>query len=366
MSRRNHIAAAVALGLGASIGGISAANAAAAFWPYIALGTQVTTVVSVMNTSDQNYTPTGGTINGKNLHYRMYYKQLTGTNDNEKSCQEVNTYLPTSYYDIQTIDLTAHFGALTKGVLFNDPSVNNNWKASGKDYALGRTLAPARAYLVVNNADSSAGSVTGEAFIFDYGTGAVWGYQASTSDDVDGSAFDFFATVGTAMPNPTTVTLMPFAETTTAFFVTPLANTTLGTAAAETAGMVPFGSNSYESTVAFYTDGAFAIYDRDENLVSGSIPVQVRCVGRVEAAELLTPGVLPLVPDGGFGELVTQRTNYLSPLFPNNPVGFDPANADADGESAVEKLEYNAGATFDGLGVPGTFNNGFRLLEPAS
>jgi len=365
MLAKNRLAATVAVALGASIGGISTANAAAAFWPYLALGTQVTTVISVMNTSDLNYNqfglPVAPGAQG-NMHYRLYYKPVSvfdGPIDNPTPCNEVNTYLPTSQNDLQSIDMTGHFTASpdTKGVLFNDPSVNNNWAASGKNFALGQTLVPpgARAYLIVNNNDSAARSVTGEAFLFDFGAGAVWGYQASTSTDTNAPGYNFFGAVGVAMPNPTTITVMPPDETTTALFVTPLGNA-VGLSAVETAGQIP-PINTYTSTIAFVTDSSYAMFDRDENIVSGTAPQNVTCVGRVDAKSLLSSGAWPLLQDGGFGQLVTQRVDAA------HPFGFVPPVA--TGESAVEKLEYNLSSSFNGVPVVGSFNNGFRLLAGA-
>lgn len=364
MLAKNRLATAVAVGLGASL--IGAASADNAFFPYLALGTQVTTVVSVMNTGANNWTQNGGVVTGGqvgkgNLHYRMYYKQVNGQGDNAKVCQEVNTYLPTSQYDIQSIDIGAHFGATTKGVLFNDPSVNNNWKASGKDYALGRTLGNARAYLVVDNAESGssgASTVTGEAFVFDYVAGAVFGYQASTGY---GSDTSYWGEIHTAAPNPSTITVLPLAETTTAIFVTPLANAP--TIQTDSQGMTPFGGNSYESTIALWTYGSYALYDRDENLVSGSTPAVVRCVGRVDMTDLISLGAQAYLPDGGWGSIANQRTNTIDVVFPNKPeVAFDPTTAYPLGETSLIKLEYNLTGTFNGEAIPGLYNNGFRIL----
>jgi hypothetical protein len=387
MYARNRISTAVALavGLAAPIGVVGTAHADAVFFPYLALGPQVTTIVSVMNTSGDNYNQ-NGTDSGSNLHYRMYYKQvdaLSSQAQNALSCQETNIYLPTSQFDIQSIDLGSAFGQTTQGVLFDDPSVNNKWASSGKDYSLGNTLGNARAYLIVNNGeghghhmrpDHKGRTMSGEAFLFDYVNGAVWGYQASTSKDTDGDDFDFWARVGTAMPNPTTITIMPFAETTTALFVTPLANadnewTDPDEFLQDFAGMVP-SKNTYESSIGFYTPTSKhtlspALFDRDENLISGTVDQQVVCVGRVEVQDMISIASQDEMQNGGFGGLISQRTNYLSVLG-SNLVPFIPEWAADEGESSVMKLEYNAGAIFNGeVSSSGTYNNGFRLLAPA-
>ncbi|MGQ9831139.1 MAG: hypothetical protein ACUVQI_05915, partial [Thermochromatium sp.] len=144
MFAKNTLASAVAAAIGVSAVGVTQADTL--FFPYVALSDTVTTIVSVINRTDNNWDQSGnpGTTH---LHYRLYYKNIAKGEDLLKNCEEYEEYLPTSRFDIQTIDLGGVFGDSTAGVLFNDPSINNKWKQSGRDYALGRNVKPARGYL---------------------------------------------------------------------------------------------------------------------------------------------------------------------------------------------------------------------------
>ncbi|MGQ9659159.1 MAG: hypothetical protein ACUVT0_03490, partial [Thermochromatium sp.] len=180
MFAKNTLASAVAAAIGVSAVGVTQADTL--FFPYVALSDTVTTIVSVINTTDDNWNENGDSVASTHLHYRLYYKTITKDEDREyllKNCEEYDEYLPTSRNDIQTIDLGGVFGDSTAGVLFNDPSINNKWKQSGRDYALGRNVKPARGYLVVDNSDTTVDrTLAGEAFVFEFGSGAAWGYQA--------------------------------------------------------------------------------------------------------------------------------------------------------------------------------------------
>jgi hypothetical protein len=343
MSTQTKLATAISLALGTSLAAIPAAQASSVFFPYVVSGGSVTTIVSVMNTGALNYA-TNGTIAlpgaVQNLHYRLYFKTGAAASNNAAVCQEFNRFLPTSKNDIQTIDLGGWTGTTTLGVLFNDPSINNNWVAAGRNYAMAAPVTPMRGYLVVDNATPVPEfTVTGEAIILDFQNRAAWGYEAySRGTDLAGTEFDYRPY---ASRNGTTVTAMPFAETMTAFFVTPVDQ-----------NMAP-PINNYTATIALQTIGDdgqdYALYDRDENPISGSLPETVTCVGRVDFTDLITLGALSVLQDGGWGSLINFRGTPAAP-------GVAPG-------AIVTKLEYNVGNTFNGDPVPGVFNNGF-MLDP--
>ncbi|QGU33809.1 hypothetical protein [Thermochromatium tepidum] len=376
MFAKNTLASAVAAAIGVSAVGVAQADTV--FFPYAALSPTVTTIVSVINTTDDNWNQSGAYA-ATHLHYRFYYKNIAAGEGLLNNCEEYNEYLPTSRNDIQTIDLGGVFGSNTAGVLFNDPSVNNRWQQSGRDYALGRNVQPARGYLTVDNSDGTivdldgddGETLAGEAFVFEFGSGAAWGYQAYSSDDAD---FRFAAS-----QSPSPVALMPFNEITTAFFVTPVS-----------IDQTPDFANDYRARIEFVTTARGDLYDRDENLISGTVPQDVVCVGRINASSLLSDGTAARLVNGGWGQLWNYRLvfdaaaqkwvrasfelggvvldhNYNPTTATFNPTGSsDSANLpkalnnvreNATPGAVVIKLEYNTSGTFNGEAVGGTYNN---------
>ena len=356
MFAKNTLASAVAAAIGVSAVGVAQADTV--FFPYAALSNTVTTVVSVINTTNHNWNHNGA-VAATHLHYRFYYKTQ---DDLLSSCQEYNEYLPTSRNDIQTIDLGGTFASETAGVLFNDPSINNDWDSSDRSYAMGRSVMPARGYLTVDNSDTDTEmTLAGEAFVFEFGSGAAWGYQAKSSNDNDFR--------NAASESPSNVALMPFSEVITTFFVTPVS-----------IDQHPDFANNYRARVEFVTTERGDLYDRDENLISGSVPKDVVCLGRVDASSLLSDGTAARLVDGGWGKLHSYRLKDVDgkwmPAEFNVSVtsgGSDSSNlvavanrTQASDGAIVIKLEYNAGATFNGEDVGGTYNNGILFAPDAN
>ncbi len=356
MFAKNTLASAVAAAIGVSAVGIAQADSV--FFPYAAVSDSVTTVVSVINRATDNWDQAGGS-NGSHLHYRYYYKSGDAAEDQLAICEEYNEFLPTSVNDIQTIDLGGVFGADTAGVLFNDPSINNQWQQSGRDYAFGRNVAPSRGYLYVDNRDDNEdrNTLSGEAFVFEFGSGAAWGYQAHNANGFEdtGGGSDYRAA---ASESPSNVAIMPFNEITTAFFVTPV-----------DFDQAPDFQNNYRARVEFVTSGRGDLYDRDENLISGTLPQDVVCVGRVDAADMLSDGTRARLIDGGWGSIWNYRVTDVNGTW--TPAAYSStasggleaaANRNATDDGAVViKLEYNLGGTINGESVGGVYNNAIML-----
>ncbi|CRI64465.1 exported hypothetical protein [Thiocapsa sp. KS1] len=349
MFAKNKLSVAVAIAAG--FVGMQSAQADSVFFPYVVGSETVSTIISVVNTSsdlvglDDNGNNKAGT---NNIHYALIYKQSEGgVVDNADVCQETNYDLPTSYNDIQTSDLTGYFADNAQapftpndqGVLFNDPSFNNNWVASGRDFALGRGLVTPgegfRGYMLVDNSvdnseDTSSGisTVSGEALLLEYANGSAWGYQGFTQrgDDFDttttaNSEFDYFYA---RTQSPVPVSLPPVDEFNVAFLVTPL-NINDTVAAALSASAVPpltgaaaaLGENQSQywnlsAAIKFTSEGdtnTFALFDRDENPISGAQEQVVTCVGRVPAGSLVGSASAQRLVDGGWGNLASRRTN---------------------------------------------------------
>jgi len=361
---------ALSLAVAAGFIGSAAQAADVAMFPYVVNSPTVTTLVTVVDRGDnttQRYTSGGAVANvaagGNRLHWRLNYKADANATVNTASCSEVDYYLPTSSNDIQTVDLGGKFGSTTKGVLFSDPSVNNNWNA-GTSAALNFMMGKAagvtqRGVLFVHNSDNTVGTtIYGEAMVLEVAGGASWGYQAVTTDNGaanDATAFGFAAggTVSNGLTASTggpagILTFMPPAEVTTNLYVTPVP------AAAGTALIANGASDAggtwaqFQTAVSLNTApggvGAGVAFDRDETLVSGAVAQQVRCVGAVSVPQLVTSGALTVLANGGWGNVTLAAG----------------AAGTATTAAYVTKLEYATGL-LNGEAMGKTINNGFIM-----
>lgn len=357
---------ALSLAVAAGFIGSAAQAADTALFPYVVNSPTVTTIVSIVDNgtaATQRYNNAGvvgAGVGFNRLHYRLNYKAgaLAGMDAASRAaaCQEVNYYLPTSPSDIQTFDLGGrHSTVAARGVMFNDASINNNYVAGTTatiNYMLGANAgAVQRGTLFIHNSDNVVGqTLYGEAMVLDFSTGAAWGYQALLVDEGAGNTaagFNFVPQATNAAGSaPDILTFMPAAEVTTRLFVTPVttAGTMLGADGASIAGW-----DNFTSLVSLAT-GAGVAFDRDENLVSGSVGVNVKCVGAVDHTELMSAGAAAVLANGGHGLL-------------NIALGTLAAPAVASANAVVTKLEYSRtnGGTLNGVAVPGTFNNGFIM-----
>jgi len=314
-------------------GTLGTAQASQALFPYVVNSSTVTTIVSVVDVGP-------GTIQAgvRTLHYALWYKDGADAEKNDATCVEVNQFLPSSFNDIQTVDLGGKFGTTTKGVLFNDPSINNNWKASNKRFDMANLASkPLRGFLVVEDlaplAIDAEPLIEGEAMVFEFATGATWGYTAGRT-----STNDFTKDDNINVASFQNVSIKPWGEITTKFFVTPIDSEMLNS-----------GNNGILTTLTMNRNGVVAMFDRDENPVSGSVPQSAVCVGAIDASSLITASAKTLLPDGGWGTLkVANFTNNSA----KTPIGTN---------ASVIKLDYNTKATFNGEAVTGTFNNAFQL-----
>lgn len=354
---------ALTLAVAAGFVGSAAQAADVLLFPYVVNSATVTTIVSVVDqgAATVGYTA-GGAAGGSRLHWRLNYKGGANATVNSATCDEVDYYLPSSINDIQTVDLGGKFGSTTKGVLFSDASVNNNWNAattSTINFMLGKNAAAGsaqRGVLFVHNSDTtSTQNLYGEALVLDFSTGAAWGYQAKSNGATDAGAtandtraFDFSA-AATGTP---ILTFQPLAETTTRLFVTPVNKQTAAAGATDvtvggmldTNGASLPGWNSLASSVSLTTSTGVA-YDRDENLVSGSASSAVVCVGAVDVSSLMTAGAASTLANGGWGKVAVAAGSGT----------YGTAKA------ILTKLEFNTTGKINGEALPGTYNNGFIM-----
>jgi hypothetical protein len=348
MLKQNKLAIAVAMTLGATMGGVSLAQATSfsnvLFFPHVAGGGTIASIVTVVN--EASYAK-GDYSNGL-IHLRLWSKPWTSAASNTATCGEVNEYPATSYNDVVTFDLfNGGLGGVAtafgndKGIMFeNNLTTERVDYSSTATYAIGDTLSlPRRGFLLVDSKTSgeSGPDLAGEMFIFDFGNGASWGYLPYGGED-----FNFYGEAGNEafqglMP------IMPFDEVSTNLMVTPVGETKQDDGKIVTR-VVPRQDYS-----------VIGMYDRDEGAVSTSIKADVVCVGKVNMADLLFGGV-DLVParytDGGWTYITTEGPSILETLF---------AGTNATDAAVVYKLEYNTGNTFNGVSVNGVFNNAYEL-----
>lgn len=354
MFAKSTLVSAVAAALGVTAVGIQTAQADSVFFPYVGVGETVTTVITTINTSTRNRYNEQIGKQGPYLHYRLFFK--AGDAARTAACTEVDEFHPTSKFDIQTFDLSGHFGADTQAVLFNDPSQNNQYVADGRTFAMGSPDTTGtnsiRGYLLIDNGDTVGGTLAGEAFAFEFANGAVWGYQAKQKDGFinpttgEGRGGDYRL----AASMPADVSIQPFDETATAFFVTPVS-------AFQAAPL-----NNYVARVGFQQ----TYYDRDERPFSSGKYVDITCVGRVETAELLSDAGAR-IPDGGWASIYNYRlkggtkATWAAGVPDDDATSLVNTTGYAWPGAVVIKLEYNIAATFNGEAVDGVFNNGYIL-----
>ena len=325
----------IALGV-ALVAGTVAAQAADKLWfPHVVVSGTVTTIATVIDAD-----PAGVMYTPRNQHWIYAGKNIAAGEEravtNANTCSEVDVNLPFSVFDIQSVDLG---NIIAKpgdyGVLFNDPSVHNNWRAGvvGKTYALAdkyRAGAFAtRGYLVVEDPDAAAGTLAGYALVFDYKTGSAWGYTAETLDAATLGNHDDVAT-GFG------VHLMPVAEVVSRLLITPVDNTV--------AAMLPGNANfgKLATTIAPVALAGGHVFNRDEDPISGQQPQSVTCIGTVDVHELISSGAAQFVPDGGWLKLATTSTAPAT--------GSVVYQLDFGGEGATQK-------TLNGVGYTGGWNN---------
>jgi hypothetical protein len=352
-------------------------NADSAFFPHVVVGGVVTTIVSVINTSDDLYDNLGNRIpwdkrTGQGaLHWRMFYK----TDVNDAPCAEFNRWLPTSVNDIQTVNLGA---TDLSGVMFEPGGGNGVVKYAGKNYALGteaRRLVGGdaiRGYLLVDNAESDSAdndsperaSVFGEAIVIEYESGASWGYSAFTQqDDSDldvGEFDDEFDYEDAASASGWPVAIAPLDgddKVDTAFMITPVIapKTPKGKDWADSdMSEVPNKNTTYIRFSFDAEDGSEQVlFDRDETPASGAMTRSVTCVGKVHASSMFADsGVVPTdFENGGWGRLANWAVVSS---------GTGAAETIKEESSAVIfKLEY--GTSFGPLDTLGKYNNAILI-----
>ncbi len=338
------------LAAGLTISGMSS-QASQLLFPYVVNSTTVTTILSVANLTPPGH-PGGG---DQFLRHVYMYKSGAASGAQDALCARTPTIqLSSAPNDIQTFDVGGYFGAGTRGILFDDPSSNNNWNSGAQTWASLAGLAPVRAYGVIDNNRNDdadlwpAPYLYGEAFIYEFGSGAAWGYQA-LEDSGNGGGIDTDFTNNHRLPSAfipnTRFSFMPTTEFNTRFFVTPIASEMTDINAQGRIGIFPWVGED------------LAGYDRDGNPVPGYVEQRATCVAGLSIESMLTNSAASALQNGGWAYLLLSPTG--------GKFGGDLPGTVGAASASIIKLEFNKGATFNGETVGGVFNNALMLKGQA-
>jgi len=272
----------------AQAGGPNAWDADNAFVPYVVKDANRTTVVTVIMNDGS-----GPVASDELLHIQYWTKSTTAANT--AACDPSSITVPVTDNDIVTWDTAGILGY----PLFGD-TTNPAPLGMAISYA-----APRHGFLTVEAPGLRNGSnwINGAFWLeLDLANGGAIGEAAPLpyDPDPDNDFNRYLSDNWVLQPNgqageASPVVFWPTSVASTAFTVTPL-----GT------DMVNRENNQVVVQVFNNNDPAVqGAYDRNENGVDGTVPVTVRCVGRVTPAQLM-PGVVAnaaWAAQGGFGYL---------------------------------------------------------------
>lgn len=365
----------IALGVSIGIGSLVANAADVAMFPYIIDSPAVTTVVTVIDRSGDVMTRDHGVIrydedgnpseDGGYLHWRLHYKEgasATTAPANNAPCEGVHAYISTTPGDIKTVEMgSAKLTSDDSGLMFEGSSADN--RTALRSLARADGDKPWRGVLFVHNADDETddytvhGTVQGEAMIFEFASGASWGYNAEISDSGgadDADDFIFAGNASNAYNAAPTVTLMPPSEVISQLMVTPVSwEPMLGQG-----GSSVDGWDNISVKVGLRADMAdtVAAFDRDGNPVYGGVDASISCVGVVkvfptedtdDGSTLVNAAAKVGLSEGGYGSLSIMSGS-----------GGTPSDL-----AVVYKVEYNRGNYADTLNgrTVGRLNFGHKL-----
>jgi hypothetical protein len=336
------------------------AKADAILFPWIVKSTNVSTIVSVVNTAG----PTHALISDPELlHYQYWHKIATpypDVNNQLNICNEYDFKAYISKDDLVSFDTS---GKINNGLpLWNDddPRHPNDTVGFASDYSL-NVAGDRRAFLIVDNntpnyslqaGTNEDGTLYGEALVLEITTGAAWGYVAyNASGGVtsyqeapvafpDGS--DALGEVIGADEFIPTIILNPNSFT-TKFFVTPVTD---GNARS------PNNNTRIQICVRPNSSGGCAasgMYDNVEGGISFGDPKNVVCTDAAKLIEIMGEAAYNSFASSGrsgWGFIIT-RTGTVDQLpvdgIPDNPCE----------QMIVGKLEYTETTLdIDGMTVP--------------
>ncbi len=357
------------------VASVGTAKAESILFPYIASTTgALDTVITVIHASAQ-----------PQLHFRYFTKAAGVANEAVNPCNEYDFFRPTTMNDIVTFAVGGNAGLGGGNAMFGDTTNYGvgvgapnfaHIHGSGRFGLLLVTTANANADVAAGNANTL---LDGEASLYDIATGAMWGYRGlpSNADNAgagvaatinsfafatwthaSGSTFATLSEQIAVAANTPRLGIYPPNQFTTRLFVTPLVRTTGAAFAAADADMRTPNLNSTAAQIVDAT-GAAAMYDRNEQPVSGAGPLTVRCVGRLGIVDLVGGGIGPLAPTGPL--FATGGWGYFDLT---NPGAVAPAPALVAGVAATDHQAWVADLKFGNVtGMTGMVNDGKNMCD---
>lgn len=309
---------------------VKEAKAEALLFPWIVKGTGVSTLVSIVNTAAE---PTS-------LHYYYYYKGATASLTDV--CTQTDFSRPTSQYDIVTFDAALNINS--GKALYGDGTLStDDPNYEGLVFGLAAT-GDNRAFLVVENGVAIENSLYGEAVILELSAGAAWGYDAYNSSEYTVAGRNFSNSVEvfgevTTISQYKPVVLLPAADFTTKFFVTPVSTNQLS------------GSHAVKVKLGDVT-GTNGIYNNDEDFMSHSAEPKLVCTGVLTLTDLISGATYnSWVTEGG------QAWAYVTTEIPADDSATGGTLVEV-GDAVIGKLEYtDASIDLEGKTVAGAVNN---------
>jgi hypothetical protein len=338
------------------------AKADALLYPWIVKSTNVSTIISVVNTAG----PTHALISDPELlHFQYWHKIATPYPDRNNQLNICNEYDFKAYISKDDLVSFDSSGKINDGLpLWNDddPRHPNETVGFASDYRL-TVDGDVRAFLIVDNntphysleaGTNEDGTLYGEALVLEITTGAAWGYVAYNalggvaSYQEDPVNFqDVFDLLGEVI-GPTewipTIILNPNSVT-TKFFLTPIA----------TSGSFQRSPNCNTRIQICrrpnFSGGCAAsgMYDNVEGGISFGDPKNVVCTDAAKLVEIMGEAAYNSFRDSGrsgWGFIIT-RPGTVDQLpvdgIPDNPCD----------QMIVGKLEYTETALdIDGMTIP--------------
>lgn len=354
------------------VASIGIASAESILFPYVAKGTTVDTLVTVINT----------TTSAQNTHlYYQYWTKSAGTAgtvaENTAACARYSFYRPTTQNDIVTFSVSGLSVTGSGNAMFGDTT---NYTVSGDSTFHTIQTGDRFGYLLVitSNADTLAGvgsspsalnAIDGEAVLYDIANGAMWGYRALPSNTnaaaaattaslvfattFDGGAYGNIVaansngvtrailtdgTTGTSRPR---IDIYPPNQFTGRLFVTPVYP--VGDDLTNTMQNI---ANRTVNVALTREDGANGMYDRNEAPRDAGNTRNVICAARLSVADLVDPllsSASPYYTTGGWAYVDVD--------------GLGTVGA-ATGVASVLDLKFGAIT-----GQSGTINDGKPVLD---
>jgi len=298
---RTVISSAIASALVASTAHAATFIGSNQLFPYVVKDANRTTVVTLIGDGNVLNGADGASIQAvAQVHLQYWTKSTTAANT--AACEPSSVYVPMTENDILTFDTAGLLGY----PLFGDET---------NPAPLGMAISfpgPRHGYLLalgtgLNPVDASIKRVDGALLYAGYWVeldlangGAHGDYSLrGFGGNLLNASFGPFGVVGTTGQNslepwvPRAVNFWPSSVVSTVFTVTPLGS------------MMDVSDNNQAVLQVFNSNGVQGAYDRNENGVDGTVPITVRCVGRVTPAQLM-PGVVAnanWAAQGGWGFL---------------------------------------------------------------